>query len=297
MKKVLLSFFATSAIFYSVNAQTKISFEASEGFSLGDILEQNNSINTFWGETTSVEETAEVSSEQASEGSNSVKILNYDDTEDAGIYITDLPSFGKTSVSFDVYVPELGGSDNFFILYTADGGLVNVDFNYEGTVRIGNYSTLAYEDVATYNAGQWNNFRVEIDFTTKETKYFLNNTEVHTGTVVATGTTIDEMDLFIDSFGTDAYFDNVEVKDASLATTEVTKKDIFRVYPNPTVDVVNFDVAGKVNSVEVYDAAGKLVKTINDGAKTVNVSSLSVGSYVVKVKAENVVYTKKFIKK
>ena len=36
MKKLLLSFIATSAIFFS-NAQTKISFEASEGYNQGSI--------------------------------------------------------------------------------------------------------------------------------------------------------------------------------------------------------------------------------------------------------------------
>lgn len=298
MKKILLSLIATSAIFYSVNAQTtKYSFEASEGFTIGDVLGQNENIDTFWSDVTAIGETAEVSSERASDGSNSIKIVNYDDGEQGGIYITNVPSYGKTTISYDVFVPELGGSDNIFGVFTSEGGLVNVDFDYEGNVLIGNYETEEYEEVATYNSNTWYNLKVEIDFSSREVKYYLNNSLIHTGTAVGTSTSISELDFAIDNFGTDAYFDNIQVKDATLAVSEAGKKDIFRVYPNPTVDIVNFDLVGKINSVEVYDAAGKLVKNTKDGAKTLSLSTLSKGNYVVKVQAENATYTKKVIKK
>ena len=298
MKKILLSLIATSAIFYSVNAQTtKYSFEASEGFTIGDVLGQNENIDTFWSDVTAIGETAEVSSERASDGSNSIKIVNYDDGEQGGIYITNVPSYGKTTISYDVFVPELGGSDNIFGVFTSEGGLVNVDFDYEGNVLIGNYETEEYEEVATYNSNTWYNLKVEIDFSSREVKYYLNNSLIHTGTAVGTSTSISELDFAIDNFGTDAYFDNIQVKDATLAVSEAGKKDIFRVYPNPTVDIVNFDVVGKINSVEVYDAAGKLVKNTKDGAKTLSLSTLSKGNYVVKVQTENATYTKKVIKK
>jgi len=298
MKKILLSLIATSAIFYSVNAQTtKYSFEASEGFTIGDVLGQNENIDTFWSDVTAIGETAEVSSERASDGSNSIKIVNYDDGEQGGIYITNVPSYGKTTISYDVFVPELGGSDNIFGVFTSEGGLINVDFDYEGNVLIGNYETEEYEEVATYNSNTWYNLKVEIDFSSREIKYYLNNSLIHTGTAVGTSTSISELDFAIDNFGTDAYFDNIQVKDATLAVSEVGKKDIFRVYPNPTVDIVNFDVVGKINSVEVYDAAGKLVKNTKDGAKALSLSTLSKGNYVVKVQTENATYTKKVIKK
>lgn len=74
-------------------------------------------------------------------------------------------------------------------------------------------------------------------------------------------------------------------------------KDIFTIYPNPTADVVNFDLQNKVTSVEVYDAAGKLVKSVKDGTKSINISSLTKGSYILKVNADNKIYTKKVIKK
>jgi len=299
MKKILFSLIATSAMFYSVNAQTtSYSFETSEGFSVADILGQKSNVNTFLDTEVSVAGVAAVSSERASSGVNSVKITNSDEMLQSGIYITSLPAYAKTTFSCDVFVPEFGGSDNVIALFTTDGGLATVNFNYQGNVRVANFSTSLYETVATYTANTWYNLRVDIDFPAKQVKYYLNNTLIQTATTTRTGTTLEELDFIIDNFGSDAYFDNVQFRDTStLATSEVSKKDMFRVYPNPTVDVVNFEVAGKINSVEVYDAAGKLVKTANDGAKSINVSALSKGNYVVKVKTEDASYTKKVIKK
>ncbi len=105
------------------------------------------------------------------------------------------------------------------------------------------------------------------------------------------------LDVSIENYGSDFNVDNIQVKDATLAVSEAGKKDIFTIYPNPTADVVNFDLQNNVTSVEVYDAAGKLVKSVKDGAKSVNISSLTKGSYILKVNADNKIYTKKVIKK
>lgn len=299
MKRILFSLIATSAIFYSANAQTtNYSFEASEGFSVSDIFGQKANINTFLDTEVSVSGVAEVSSQRASNGVNSVKITNSDEMVESGIYLTSLPAYAKTTFSCDVFVPELGGSDNYIALFTSDGSLLNVNFNYQGNVRVANFATQQYEAAGTYTANTWLKFRADIDFAAKQVKYYLNDTLIKTGGIVSTGTSIDELDFFIDNFGSDAYFDNVQFRDTTtLATSEVSKKDIFRVYPNPTVDVVNFDVAGKINLVELYDAAGKLVKAAKDGARSLDVSAMSKGNYIVKVQTENGSHTQKLIKK
>ncbi|KFC21857.1 T9SS type A sorting domain-containing protein [Epilithonimonas lactis] len=298
MKRILFSLIATSAIFYSANAQTtKYSFETSEGFTLGDIVGQNDNVDTYWSSEVSITETAEVTSEFASDGSNSVKIINYDDTEMGGIFITNVPSYGKTSVSYDVYVPELNLSDNYFILYDSEGIAAAIDFTYQGTIDVYKPSLEDFSTVGTFTANQWYKVKLDIDYGTKQYKVFVDGSQVYSGAFEGTGTGIAELDFAIDNYGSDAYFDNIQIADATLATSEVTKKDIFRVYPNPTVDVVNFDVAGKINSVEFYDAAGKLVKAAKDGARSLDVSALSKGNYVVKVQTETGSHTQKLIKK
>lgn len=298
MKKVLFSLIATSAVFYSVNAQTsKVSFEASEGFSLGDLVGQSTVVKTFYADNVGVNEVAEVSSEMASDGVNSIKILNGDDMEDGGVFMTNVASFPKTSVTFDMFIPELGGSDNFFLLFAGTQPMINIDFNYEGIVKIGNFVSEEYEDKGTYAAGQWNKVRVDIDFTTKELKYYLNGTMIHTQTSNNPGTSIAEMDFFIDNFGSDAYFDNIQVREtSSLAVADFTK-NVMSVYPNPTAEVLNFGINEKINTVDIFDANGRLVKTVKDSATSVDVSALPKGNYIVKVATDKASYTNKIIKK
>ncbi|WDF46333.1 T9SS type A sorting domain-containing protein [Chryseobacterium sp. KACC 21268] len=295
MKRILFSLIATSAIFYSANAQTKISFETSEGYNAGALDGQLTW--TAWGDAP-ISYTS-LSTAKASDGVRSVKILSDESVEaNYGIEST-VPSYNKAVISYDINVEALNGSDNFFLVYSDEYDVVAaVDFDYTGAVAVSDATSEdLIETSKSFSANTWYNVKIELDFGIHEVKYYVNSELLHTGAIDSSLTGYGIVDLMTDDYGTSFYVDNIQVTDATLATSEVSKKDIFRVYPNPTVDVVNFDVAGKINSVEVYDAAGKLVKTANGGAKSINVSELSKGNYVVKVKTENASYTKKVIKK
>lgn len=289
MKKILLSFFATSAIFYSVNAQTKISFEASEGYTTSGIGGQKD-----WQAASS---NFKVSNAKATDGVNSLYIQN-DDSEEWTNAFTTIPSYSKTEVTADIYFDEVGSSDYALGLYTEDGdGVADFWMTYQSDYFVV-YDPAEETYVETdliWNANTWYNFKIVVDKANNKLDYYVNGNVIHSTTLVATDFSI--LDVSLENYGSDFYVDNIQVKDASLAVSETAKKDIFTVYPNPAVDVVNFDVQGKVSSVEVYDAAGKLVKSVKDGAKSVNVSTLAKGNYVVKVNADNKTYTKKVIKK
>ncbi|MNK34476.1 hypothetical protein D3C87_529840 [compost metagenome] len=288
MKKILFSLIASSAIFYSVNAQTKISFEATEGFAVGNLAGQNG-----WDASTT---SFKVSTNRASDGVRSLFAQN-DNSEDwTGAFVT-IPNYSKTEVSADA---RLDGYDSDYAvgLYNADGDVVaDFWFTYQSEfIVVFDPELEEYaETTAEWVSGTWYSLKAVVDQSTNKLNYYVNNQLVYTTNLVASDFSI--LDISLDNYGDSFNVDNIQVKDATLATTEVSKKDIFRVYPNPTVDVVNFDVAGKVNSVEVYDAAGKLVKTAKDGTKSLNVSALSKGSYVVKVQTENGSHTQKLIKK
>lgn len=295
MKKILFSLIATSAIFYSVNAQTKISFEASEGYTTGALSGQ--ATWSAWGDAPTGYTT--VSTAKASDGVRSVKILGDGSVEDNYGIETTVPNYGKAVITYDINVEALDGSDNYFVVYNEDYDVVAaVDFDYTGLVQVNDFAEEGLiETSKSYTANKWYNVKIELDFSTHEVKYYVDSVLLKTAAINPDLTGYGVVDLMTDDFGSGFYIDNVQVKDAALAVSEAGKKDIFTVYPNPTVDVLNFDVAGKINSVEVYDAAGKLVKTSKDGAKSLNVSELSKGNYVVKVQTENTSYTKKVIKK
>jgi hypothetical protein len=82
----------------------------------------------------------------------------------------------------------------------------------------------------------------------------------------------------------------------SLGTVELNSKTL-SVYPNPATDVVNVSVKdGIAESIEIVNMAGQSIYSAK-AAKSVNVSSLPAGVYVVKVKANGITYVEKLIKK
>ncbi len=85
---------------------------------------------------------------------------------------------------------------------------------------------------------------------------------------------------------------------ATLGVSNATKNAL-QVYPNPVVDMLNINADSKVKSVNVYDAAGKLVSShvLNAAKNQVNLSRLSAGVYVVSVETEKGTQTVKVIKK
>lgn len=83
----------------------------------------------------------------------------------------------------------------------------------------------------------------------------------------------------------------------ALASQEVKSIDKISVYPNPVIDFVTIKSADKIESAEVYSAAGQLVftsKNIFNGK--INLSSLTKGIYILKVKTDKGVQTVKIMK-
>ena len=82
------------------------------------------------------------------------------------------------------------------------------------------------------------------------------------------------------------------------ATSDIAKQSI-TLYPNPTVDFLNLkiDNVKSIEQIDIYDASGRLVKSILDsGTTNINVKDLKKGSYIVKVKAGDLHLVSKFIK-
>ena len=85
------------------------------------------------------------------------------------------------------------------------------------------------------------------------------------------------------------YINPLQVNDYVLA-------DVIKVYPNPVIDILNVDSDIPLTKVEIYSVFGKKVMEINHGFEAVSLSNLSDGIYIVKIKSENNVMTKKIIK-
>jgi hypothetical protein len=76
-----------------------------------------------------------------------------------------VPSYGKATISYDINVETLGGSDNYFIVYSDEYDVVAaVDFDYTGTVLVNDFEQdgLA-ETTKTFNANKWYNVKIDLN--------------------------------------------------------------------------------------------------------------------------------------
>ncbi|MGB0770750.1 MAG: T9SS type A sorting domain-containing protein [Flavobacteriaceae bacterium] len=84
-----------------------------------------------------------------------------------------------------------------------------------------------------------------------------------------------------------------------LSTSDVIQKS-FEIYPNPTINELNFEFPQNIQSanVQVYNVLGKqiLQKTLKKTYPKLNTSSWASGMYVVQIVTENAVQTMRVVK-
>ncbi|MFH2142045.1 MAG: T9SS type A sorting domain-containing protein, partial [Bacteroidota bacterium] len=71
------------------------------------------------------------------------------------------------------------------------------------------------------------------------------------------------------------------------------------IYPNPANEKLTIKSCGKILQIEIIDYFGRVIKTVSEikePEKTIDVSSLPKGLYLVRVYGEGIVKTEKFIK-
>jgi hypothetical protein len=87
---------------------------------------------------------------------------------------------------------------------------------------------------------------------------------------------------------------------ALLANADFAFEDYLKIYPVPVKDVLNieFKKSIQVSSIQIYNTLGQLVLTVPSAqqTKTVDVSSLKTGNYVVKINSEKGSSNAKFVK-
>ncbi len=79
-----------------------------------------------------------------------------------------------------------------------------------------------------------------------------------------------------------------------LSTTEIEKQQI-KIYPNPAKDNLNF--SEEVSNIKISELSGKLIKLISTSEKSINISKLAKGTYIISATTKNgEIINKKFIK-
>lgn len=315
MKKQLLAGAFVLASFFTANAQTAlfpISFEDSEGYTAGAIHNQNT-----WQRVGTAGDQAVVSSDFASEGTNSLK-LESGSTASQTLLGAYSPLFEITPTAYtitqDFYIDALdpNGSDAYVQAFSYDqtAGLditSRVILSYTGAVVIatgtevneeGN-TVLVYEDFGTYTAGVWHTLAITYDTNAATVSYSLDGTALYSGAFYG-GEAVNVLGYAFDDYATSFYFDNINVTEATAGIKDNAITSL-TVSPNPANDFVtianNENVL--VDGVVLTDLNGRTVKTLKFAGVTeaqVNVSDLASGIYMMTISSEKGATTKKIVK-
>ncbi|WP_426478766.1 T9SS type A sorting domain-containing protein [Chryseobacterium sp. CBSDS_008] len=306
MKKYYsIAFLIASTYFF---AQQTISFESNEGFNVGNVHGQAGWISTPTGGIPENVTHQTISTDKASDGSASLKIVKentYGTQADpiiGGFYNLPAPlACSNFSVSFDINISQLNGSDFGFqgVNEIDDQFVVRLDFEKTGLVKVlGMVSGI--QDLiptpSTWLPNTW--YRLKIVGSATDVRYYLNNMLIYTGTA-ASSLNINQLRFVHNNSLGSAYIDNIKVnsellvmgvKDTKAGAGEIS------LYPNPASDFMNINSVSKVKNIEIYDETGKLIKTETNHNK-IEVKELAAGIYIVHVKTEKRNFTEKFIKK
>ncbi|GGF77183.1 T9SS type A sorting domain-containing protein [Wenyingzhuangia marina] len=96
---------------------------------------------------------------------------------------------------------------------------------------------------------------------------------------------------------TQTYVDNFELYDIStLSSEEVAfNSSSVKISPNPVNDVLNIITGDKISKVTIYDVLGRVILS-KDNQSSIDVSSLSSGSYIVNIVVGGTSQSLKFLK-
>ena len=298
MKKTLLSLAFAFALNFSFAQQT-ISFENSEGFTLGNINTQNGWVTTATNaEGTTFIENQEISSEEASQGTNSFKLV----TEDAfpsqqnpvigGFYNFSSPVAREGAVvSFDFKITDgfnLDGNDYRFALTGPDdmGEIFNsaiTQVRFNGNIA-GVNGTSFVNLGPTWTEGEW--FNVKMEFSGNQVSYSINGVLLSSYNVITEVENFTGLRIVHDNYGGTAFIDNIKINDETMSTDDFNLNS-FKHFVD--ANGLNFVSEFEVSNITIYNNIGQLVAShkMNSTSGIVNLNNLSSGIYVSKIEISN----------
>ncbi|VDH04349.1 T9SS type A sorting domain-containing protein [Bergeyella zoohelcum] len=318
-KPLLVGMVAFSSL---LSAQQLISFENTEGFTLGNVHGQqgwmtgvirggNMTINNSSLLTTNIPN-MNIVDNQFFHGTHALQLSPNNRHNSVTIYdllgafhtLSTSIDTSNFTVSYDVKIEELDGSEYIFQgMNTSANGIAQVyliNFSYDGDVLVGittpNGVDLA--QVSSWTPNTWH--RVKIVGTATGVKYYLDNNLI---AVVPhlnpANTTMNRIDFVHDNDGnTGAFVDRIAINnEAALSVKETAETNTaITIYPNPTADVLHISSEEKIHSVAIFDMTGRRMNA-ELKAHEVDVNHFPKGNYIITISTEKGKVSKKWIKK
>lgn len=103
---------------------------------------------------------------------------------------------------------------------------------------------------------------------------------------------------FNDKVGYYKYIDDLTIVKSSTASIDELKKFNFSAYPNPTSNNLTVSASKNIENVEIFNLIGQKVMSLtpNTNNKTIDVSNLNTGVYILKATIEGIKGSYKFVK-
>lgn len=300
-----LSFLLISWITIS---QEQISFEESEGYSLGNLHQQND-----W-EVTEHDEDGIITNQVISDEAASKGAYAFKNGYESDYDWQWMPIFGATkmfeepmdytegfTISYDVMVTDTLGADFEFTLFAVNEAEEWTPVAGVGVENRGLFYLIKDEDydfdyaAAEWEPNQWNTITIEVD--EDDIHYYIN------GELQTTLTNFSELDIhgfnmLHNNYGEDAYYDNIVFESGDLGNDSYVREEV-KLYPNPAKNEVSLTLPDQFKTAEIslYNLIGKQVMTTRE-IENIDISDLSSGIYLLEVKdTEGQKLSKKLIKK
>ena len=193
---------------------------------------------------------------------------------------------------------DFGGYDHVARSLSSDDILGDLNSLPSGVVPIGvhnyTFTDVDITSLAAYNdAGfNWTKAHAVVMIVNATTGEILNaQEEVLTSNLAAPSWDCDDQENCSDPGTGNGAYSSLSACDAACTATNINETNSnLTIYPNPVKDVLTIN--GIYESVDIYDIYGKIVLTSN-AKKTINVSSLASGIYMLNINTENKIQTQK----
>lgn len=311
MKQVLLIVIA-GALFNTAVAQTVLVNEDFESYAPGDLLAQTAGLPwSTWSVMPGGSEDTPISDEQASSGTNSMKVSGV-----AAGGPTDLilrlgnRTSGSYALSWNMYIP--AGNGGYFNIQRnevpgAGSFMLEVIFKTDGTIDFVNNTVTT---TGTYTQDSWFNVGMAFDLGTMAAVLAIDGTPQYTWQTNVPGPNqIGGIDFFAYAGGAPAvplyYVDDVLFVDLGSVGVPETANEEAAVYPNPATDMITVEIPALSNTAiaSLVDVTGRTVingRTFQQQgalARTrMNLNGLPAGLYFVRIQAGDTEVVRRIMK-
>jgi hypothetical protein len=80
------------------------------------------------------------------------------------------------------------------------------------------------------------------------------------------------------------------------SSIQTTEKEILTIYPNPVKDELNIQTEQVIRQIFVFDLSGKIMMNLQGNHRTINMQTIPIGNYIMRIHTENAIIPVRIVK-